>query len=200
MNHKDTPIPIDETAIKDAVSPHSVSSFCAEEGGDYASEYRLPRRYFTGFLSLMPVNSSRLYAYWEITDDLLKGEGFETFAFKLFDAAATPKQEIVGFYFRDRVGSEYIEGDFSSKKVLATICGVDISGRFKEIMSSEIVCMPSDRLSKDERGSEIWADSKTDWMELVQRSVSHFSHARSSHSYEEEMGLLKNYQNSGEGE
>jgi hypothetical protein len=78
-----------------------------------------------------------------------------------------------------------------SKNIIAVIGVIDLNGVFHELLRSNSVLMPSDVML--EGSEEAWMSKKSEWMELIRASVSHFSHAKSSISIIKEMEFLKKY-------
>ncbi len=156
-------------------------------------DYKIPLSYGIDTLKLLPVNVNTVFAYWEITDKLLCGSLYETFAFKLFELNESGEKEVLGFYFKERVSSKYTNAHLPSKNLIAVIGGMDSNGRFVELMRSNKIKMPNDSLNIMENNEEVWMSKHSEWVELIKASTAHFSHAKSSISIIKEMEFLKKY-------
>jgi hypothetical protein len=189
----DNRLPLDVVSTEDSFSSNTHPTLLfGEEAKGFAGEdeFKIPSRYEASYLRLLPVNVNTVFVYWEITDFLIStvANEFDTFALKLLDGE---KKEIVSFYFKDRLSSRYINAYIPSKNIVAVIGVIDLNGTFHEILRSNSVLMPSDVML--ESLEESWMSKKSEWMELIRASVSHFSHAKSSISIVKEMEFLKKY-------
>ncbi len=195
MTKKTSLIPI-EANLKDesfSSNTHPTLLF-GEEAKDYSGmDYKIPLSYGIDTLKLLPVNVNTVFAYWEITDKLLCGSLYETFAFKLFELNESGEKEVLGFYFKERVSSKYTNAHLPSKNLIAVIGGMDSNGRFVELMRSNKIKMPNDSLNIMENNEEVWMSKHSEWVELIKASTAHFSHAKSSISIIKEMEFLKKY-------
>lgn len=196
MAEKTSVVPI-EANLKDesfSSNTHPTLLF-GEEAKDYSGmDYKIPSKYSIDTLKLLPVNVNTIFVYWEITDKLLNGSSFETFALKLFELNGNGESEVLGFYFKDKISSKYANAHLPSKSLVAAIGGIDSNGRFVELLRSNKVKMPNDTVTTImENNEEVWMSKQSDWMELIKASTTHFSHAKSSISLVKEMEFLKRY-------
>lgn len=188
-------LPMDVVNTDDSFSSNTHPTLLfGEEAKEFAleDEFKIPLKYEVGYLRLLPVNVNTVFTYWEITDSLIANvtDNFESFVLKLFDESEN-KKEIISFYFKDKLSSRYINAYMPSKSLIAVIGVMDTSGNFYEILRSNKISMPSDIMTESQE--EEWMSKKSDWMELIRASVSHFSHAKSSISIVKEMEFLKKY-------
>lgn len=191
-----TKLPVDVSTSEDSFSSntHPTLLFGEEAKGFIGEdEYKIPSKYEMDYLRLLPANVNTVFSYWEITDKLISevASEFETFALKLFEDNDGKISEIISFYFKDRISSKYINAYMPSKSLLAVIGVIDLNGKFHEILRSNKILMPSDCVH--ENAEETWMSKKSDWMELIRASVTHFSHAKSSVSIIKEMEFLRKY-------
>jgi hypothetical protein len=195
MAEKTSLIPI-EANLKDesfSSNTHPTLLF-GEEAKDYSGmDYKIPQSYGIDTLKLLPANVNTVFTYWEITDKLLGGSSYETFAFKLFELNESGEKEVLGFYFKERVSSKYTNAHLPSKNLIAVIGGMDSNGRFVELIRSNKIKMPNDALNIMENNEEVWMSKHSEWVELIKASTAHFSHAKSSISIIKEMEFLKKY-------
>ncbi len=188
-------LPMDVVNTDDSFSSNTHPTLLfGEEAKEFAleDEFKIPSKYEVGYLRLLPVNVNTVFTYWEITDSLIANvtDNFESFVLKLLDESEN-KKEIISFYFKDKLSSRYINAYMPSKSLIAVIGVMDTSGNFHEILRSNKISMPSDIMTESQE--EEWMSKKSDWMELIRASVSHFSHAKSSISIVKEMEFLKKY-------
>ncbi|MDD3466851.1 MAG: DUF4912 domain-containing protein [Campylobacterales bacterium] len=188
-------LPMDVVNTDDSFSSNTHPTLLfGEEAKEFAleDEFKIPLKYEVGYLRLLPVNVNTVFTYWEITDSLIANvtDNFESFVLKLLDESEN-KKEIISFYFKDKLSSRYINAYMPSKSLIAVIGVMDTSGNFHEILRSNKISMPSDIMTESQE--EEWMSKKSDWMELIRASVSHFSHAKSSISIVKEMEFLKKY-------
>jgi len=198
MADKTSVIPI-EANLKDesfSSNTHPTLLF-GEEAKDYSGmDYKIPSSYGIDILRLLPVNVNTVFVYWEITDKLLNGRTFETFALKLLEMRNGQENEVLGFYFKDKVSSKYTNAHLPSKNLIATIGGMDSNGRFVELLRSNSVKMPNDSITTampNDDNEEVWMSKQSEWMELIRASTTHFSHAKSSITLVKEMEFLKKF-------
>ncbi len=195
MADKKNLVPI-EANLKDesfSSNTHPTLLF-GEEAKDYSGmDYKIPSSYGIDTLRLLPVNVNTVFVYWEITDKLLNGASYETFALKLFELNESGEKEVLGFYFNERVSGKYANAHLPAKNLIAAIGGMDANGRFVELMRSNKVKMPNDSLNMMENSEEVWMSKQPEWIELIKASTAHFSHAKSSISIIKEMEFLKKY-------
>ena len=194
MDEKTSAIPIEANLSQESFSSNAHGALLfAEEAKDYSGmDYKIPDAHGVDTLRLLPVNVNTIFLYWEITEKLLAGASFETFALKLYDTNNVGEKEILGFYFKDKISSRYANAHMPSKNILAVIGGIDASGRFVELLRSNKLKMPNDSLSSHS-DEEVWMSKHSEWVELIKASASHFSHAKSSMSLIREMEFLKKY-------
>lgn len=188
-------LPMDVVNTDDSFSSNTHPTLLfGEEAKEFAleDEFKIPSKYEVGYLRLLPVNVNTVFTYWEITDSLIANvtDNFESFVLKLLNESEN-KKEIISFYFKDKLSSRYINAYMPSKSLIAVIGVMDTSGNFHEILRSNKISMPSDIMTESQE--EEWMSKKSDWMELIRASVSHFSHAKSSISIVKEMEFLKKY-------
>lgn len=188
-------IPVDVNLKEDSFSSntHPTELFGAEAADYSGSDYEIPISYNIDLLRLLPVNVNTVYLFWEITDKITANAKFETFALKLYEIADLGEREIIGFYFKERVSGKYINAHMPSKNLFAAIGGIDENGRFVELLRSNKIKTPNDKISYMTDNEEAWLSKKSEWVELVRASTSHFSHAKSSMSLVKEMELLKKF-------
>ena len=197
MSNEKKAVPVEERLKEESFSSNMHGTLAlAEEAKEFKVEdYEIPESYKKDYLRLLPANVNTVYLYWEITDKLLSpfdGE-FETFALKLYEKTQKGESEILGFYFKERVSSKYVNAYLASKNIVAAIGAIDRSGRFTELLRSNDVKMCTDKITQT--NEEVWMSKQSEWMELIRASipVSHFAHAKSSFSLLKEMELLKRY-------
>ncbi len=195
MIDKSSLVPVDANLKDESFSSNTHPTMLfAEEAKDYSElDYKIPDNYGIDTLRLLPVNVNTVFVYWEITDKLLNGSSFETFALKLFELNASGEKEVLGFYFKERVASEYANAHLPSKNLVAVIGGIDANGRFVELLRSNKVKMPSDSVNIMSNDEEVWMSKQSEWIELIKASTAHFSHAKSSITIIKEMEFLKKY-------
>lgn len=195
MSDKNSIVPI-EANIKDesfSSNTHPTLLF-GEEAKDYSGvDYKIPSSYGIDTLRLMPVNVNTVFMYWEITDRLVGGRDFNTFAVKLYEINESGEKEVLGFYFKERVASKYVNAYMPSKNLVAVVGGMDERGIFIELIRSNVVKMPSDIVNIMENDEETWMSKKSEWVELIRASISHFSHAKSSVALVKEMDFLRKF-------
>jgi hypothetical protein len=101
----DNKLPLDVVGTEDSFSSntHPTLLFGEEAKGFVGEdEFKIPSKYETSYLRLLPANVNTVFVYWEITDSLISSavSEFDTFALKLLDI---DQKEIMSFYFKDRL-------------------------------------------------------------------------------------------------
>ncbi len=93
-----------------------------EELAPLKSDYAIPDRYFVDSITLMAINPSRLYIYWEVIDATLEKYGIDPNDVKLSIAIVDEHQFVItSFESFLSVGDYYFSYDMKSKSLTAKL-------------------------------------------------------------------------------
>ena len=131
-------------------------------------DYPIPERYNITKIVLLPVDPSKHFTYWELSDEtinLLKSQ-YKDFRFviKLYDNG----DEVLSIDINDPIGKYYIfyHAPFHQ---LFVVFGVFVNDQFIEIIKSNTIVVPSDEISEFAE-EEIWMTKMKDWKEIIKLS------------------------------
>jgi len=129
-----------------------------EELAPLRSDYEIPDRYFVDSITLMAINPSRLYIYWEVIDATLEKYGIDPNDVKLSIAIVDENQfEISSFESFLSVGDYYFSYDVKSKSLTAKLHLKIDNNSFIPILASNSVKLFDARLKMDPN-SPIYSD------------------------------------------
>ncbi len=155
-------------------------------------EYPIPPYYNKDMISLMPVDPSREYVYWEISDYTLANVkakyNLDVNAKLTLKVFSTPDNKTVeqASVLVERIGCWYFNLHLPDVTVWAEIGVVDKNGVFHSILKSQIVKMPADKVS-DIIDEETWMTIGGDLDKLYKLSGVGMRDANSSISIHEEV-------------
>lgn len=93
-----------------------------EELAPLKSEYEIPNRYFVDGITLMPINPSKVYIYWEVIDATLEEYGIDPNDVRLSIAIVDENQlELSSFESFLSVGDYYFSYDMKRKSLTAKL-------------------------------------------------------------------------------
>lgn len=108
-------------------SSGTVHSICEEQQSPaFVMDYPIPERYNKNKCVMLPVNPSRLFVYWEITDDSLKKNEINPEDVKLYFYVYNEKNEVLEkFESTFAVGEYYLEHQFEFKSLKIKVYPID---------------------------------------------------------------------------
>lgn len=123
----------------------------------------IPQSYGKDKVVVLPVNPHLCFSYWEITEKLFKNKN--DLKARLYDDNGNIVYE---FGIDKRVGDYYINTDLADKKVQMVI-GYDKSGKFVELLRSNVIMVPRDYMVYAESYEKGGIDKK-EWLKIIEKS------------------------------
>ncbi len=125
------------------------------------TQYEIPHFYDINTLKIIAVNPSKLYSYWEITEDLLSQHQISADQLKLRVAFIEDLNENMAeeVSINARLGNYYFEMEMDFKKVIARIGFYNKDGNFITLLNSNIFVAPNSKVITD--GEIIWRNLNT---------------------------------------
>ncbi|MDQ1339571.1 MAG: hypothetical protein QG567_723, partial [Campylobacterota bacterium] len=119
-------------------------------------EFVIPFRYGVDVIKILPVNLDTVFAYWEITNNLLKDNkvSIENIIAKIFILEKNSENEICEFFIKDEVGSLYLKVSAPMQKVIAKVGFYDKNGVFIVLLASSTIVLPNNKIEQTD--DEIW--------------------------------------------
>jgi hypothetical protein len=125
------------------------------------TQYEIPHFYDINTLKIIAINPSKLYSYWELTDDLLSQHQISADQLKLRIAFIEDINEniVEEVSINSRLGNYYFEMEMDFKKVLAKMGFYNRDGNFITLLNSNIFVAPNSKVITD--GEIIWRNLNT---------------------------------------
>ncbi len=120
-------------------------------------EYKIPNRYYSATLILLPVNPSLAYIYWDMdrkTENIVKNQKDASLSLNIMILRNNENVTIEKVMIEGGEGNYYLHSYLSGKKLKCEI-GLLKDGKFKAFMSSNEVSMPKDNFSSENEKS-LW--------------------------------------------
>jgi len=169
---------------------HAIDTMAQEAPKEGIRDYPIPSRYYKNRVTLLPVNQSKYYLYWEITDETLKAHNIdlnsEQLHFRIYDANGMLYSLSSSF----SVSEYFIKGVFENRKIYAK-AGYMKDGAFKELFASDWVQTFSSQINLPSPDDEIWMRRGGMWSELISSSIEHLEFSGSSAKYIKELERLR---------
>ncbi len=129
------------------------------------TQYEIPHFYDINTLKIIAVNPSKLYSYWELTEDILSQHKISTDQLKLQVAFIENLNEniVEEVSINTRLGNYYFELPMDFKKVIARVGFYNQEGKFITILNSNIFVAPNAKVITD--GEIIWRNLNTKELE-----------------------------------
>ncbi len=121
-------------------SSSTVHSICEEQQSPaFVMDYPIPERYNKNKCVMLPVNPTRLFVYWEITDEALKKHEVDLEDVKLYFYVYNQNNEILEkFESSFAIGEYYLEHQFDFKSLKIKVYPID-DDSVDAIVSSNIL-------------------------------------------------------------
>ncbi|KIM09034.1 MAG: hypothetical protein KU38_09365 [Sulfurovum sp. FS08-3] len=183
---------IKESIQKDSFSSatHTMDTMAQEIPKEGIREYPIPSRYYKDRVTLLPVNQSKYYLYWEITDETLHKHGIDLNSqqlhFEIYDA----KGMVFSLSSSFSVSEYFIKGVFEERIIYAK-AGFMEDGIFKELLASQPIHTFTSQINLPADNDEIWMRRGSVWSELVHASTTHLEFSGSSAKYIKELERLR---------
>jgi len=166
MNRKDVEL-LQLKSINDAPNStvlHSIDTLVDElkKSRWEIDSYDIPSRYNVNTLVLLPVNVSMIYIYWELV-----AANRDNFVLKIF----SDDKELFCFNVNGDIGNYYLEQYIPNQKLLAKLGYFDENGNFVELLSSNGVLTPSDKISMDPEENEVWLLKSDEITKILNYSI-----------------------------
>jgi|GEM_PF-647658 len=183
---------IKESIPKDSFSSttHTIDTMAQEVPSEGTREYPIPSRYYKDRVTLLPVNQSKYYLYWEITDETLQKHGIDLNSqqlhFRIYDANGMLFTVSSSF----SVSEYFIKGVFENRKIYAK-AGFMEKGVFQELFVSQPIHTFSSQINLPSDKDEIWMCRGLLWSEFLHTSTTHLEFSGSSAKYIKELERLR---------
>ena len=125
------------------------------------TQYEIPHFYDINTLKIIAVNPSKLYSYWELTDEILSQHQISVDQLTLRVAFIENLNErtIEEISINRKLGNSYFEIPMDFKKVIARIGFYNKDGEFITILNSNIFIAPNSKVITE--GEIIWRNLNT---------------------------------------
>ena len=125
------------------------------------TQYEIPHFYDINTLKIIAVNPTKLYSYWELTEDILSQHQISADQLKIRVAFIENLDERVveEVSINTRLGNYYFKIEMDFKKVIARIGFYNKNGEFITILNSNIFIAPNSKLITN--GEIIWRNLNT---------------------------------------
>jgi len=181
-------------SIKDEKSysstTHAIDTIAQEIPQMDMKEYPIPSRYYKDRVTLLPVNQSKYYIYWEITDETLTARGIDLNTQELYFRIYNTKGMLFEFSSPFAVSEYFIKGVFENQKIYAKV-GYMVEHTFQELFASQSVQTFSSQINLPAPDDEIWMRKGESWSQLLHSSIEHLEFSGSSAKYIKELERLR---------
>ena len=125
------------------------------------TQYEIPHFYNINTIKIIAVNPSKLYSYWELTDDFLAQNQISADQLKLRVSFINNLNEniVAETSINSRLGNYYFELEMDFKKVIARIGFYNKDNQFITLLTSNIFVAPNSKVITD--GEIIWRNLNT---------------------------------------
>ncbi len=125
------------------------------------TQYEIPYFYDINTLKIIAVNPTKLYSYWELTDDLLAQNQISADQLKLRVSFIDNLDEniVAETSINSRLGNYYFQLEMDFKKVIARVGFYNKDSQFITLLTSNIFIAPNSKVITD--GEIIWRNLKT---------------------------------------
>ncbi len=155
-------------------------------------EYDIPQVYNRPKVVLLPVNRSKYYLYWELTNELIDKSNLtlvNEIYFYIVDENGTTLEK---HRCHALVGDYFIKNDFNNSTIKVLI-GFDRDDKFIKIIESNSIKIFNSKIKYSEEDAQIYLKKERGFTEIISSSLEHFNLGMSSTSYVEEIKRLEEF-------
>ncbi|MBN2826221.1 MAG: DUF4912 domain-containing protein [Campylobacterales bacterium] len=169
---------------------HAIDTMAQEIPKEGARDYPIPARYYKDRVTLLPVNQSKYYLYWEVTDETLAAHHIDLNHQKLHFQVYDTNGMLFTFSSSFAVSEYFIKGVFENRKIYVK-AGYMNQSEFNEILTSQTIQTFSSQINLPSEDDEIWMRRGGVWSELLHSSIEHLEFSGSSAKYIKELERLR---------
>lgn len=171
---------------------HVLETFTAEKS-DNIKEYYIPQRYYQNKLTLLPINKTRIYFYWEFTQEFLHQNIVkrEDISFHIIDQ----NHELI-----DKIDCSYEFGEYFYTLQNPNIQSIKVIAiykhgiQYKNLLESNSVLIPKDKINYPT--NEVYMKKLEGVREVINASLNHVTLGMSSKEYARKSSKVLEYSTS----
>ncbi|MEA2029763.1 MAG: DUF4912 domain-containing protein [Campylobacterota bacterium] len=170
---------------------HAIDTLAHDAPKENIIDYPIPHQYNKDRLTLLPINQSTYYLYWEISDDTLKSHNIDLNDQKLhFRVQDSNNNTLYNFDSSFALSEYFLNQNFENSDIYAEV-GYILDNKFIGLFKSNPIHTFSSQIHFPTSESEIWIQKKKSWSEIIRTTLEHSHDGSSSAKYIEELERLK---------